>query len=291
MPYNKENDVYRYVRAQEFFTDLDSDAGSRNYTRIENVQLIKEQSDDERGITHHGKAFRDDNGKICLIEFMRPTMFRLRFNPEYSRLTDYVDGNSRNLVQDNMKDLIDTLDKFEGVDWKVVTEETADYVKIESQPVLPSYEGEYHMCIYIRKKRCKIVAIQPLKRQVTGETLRLSNEFGDTALTDAGNDVKIVWATKSNGILYSGKTTVVEVEKPGMARYLGFGEQGGRQLLKTKLIVDYFNYDNMTYSQVYGQGPLDSREPLYHSEPFWMEIAQHPGHLLKIATFVDNFSQ
>lgn len=47
----------------------------------------------------------------------------------------------------------------------------------------------------------------------------------------------------------------------------------------------------MTYSQVYNQGPLDSREPLYHSEPFWFEIAQHPGYTSKVATFVDNFSQ
>ena len=51
------------------------------------------------------------------------------------------------------------------------------------------------------------------------------------------------------------------------------------------------DYDNMTYSQVYGKGPLDSREPLYHSEPFWLEIAQHPGYTSKVASFVDNFSQ
>lgn len=49
--------------------------------------------------------------------------------------------------------------------------------------------------------------------------------------------------------------------------------------------------DNMNYSQIYGQGPLDSREPLYHSEPFWMQIAQHPGYRSKVASFVDNFSQ
>lgn len=51
------------------------------------------------------------------------------------------------------------------------------------------------------------------------------------------------------------------------------------------------DYDNMRYLQVYGQGPLDSREPLYHSEPFWMEVAQHRGHMLKVASFVDNLSQ
>ncbi|KAG8683103.1 hypothetical protein FRC08_014527, partial [Ceratobasidium sp. 394] len=291
MPYNKENDVYRYVKAQDFFADLDSDAGSRNYTRIENVQLYKEQNKAEQSLTHHGRAFKDDNGKIFLVEFIRPTMFRLRFNPEYTALTDYSDSNSRNLVQDNMKDLIDTLDKFECIDWKVTVEEQTDYVKLESRPLIQASPNDYYMRIYIRKKHTKIVAIQPLKPQVSSEVAYISDQFEVPALTAQDPDVKVVWLTKSNGILYSGKTTVIEVEKPGMARYLGFGEQGGRQLLKTKLIVDYFNYDNMTYSQVYGSGPLDSREPLYHSEPFWMEVAQHPGHLLKVATFVDNFSQ
>ncbi|KAG9081896.1 hypothetical protein FS749_007308, partial [Ceratobasidium sp. UAMH 11750] len=291
MPYNKENDVYRYVKAQDFFADLDSDAGSRNYTRIENVQLYKEQNKAEQSLTHHGRAFKDDKGKIFLVEFIRPTMFRLRFNPEYTALTDYSDSNSRNLVQDNMKDLIDTLDKFECIDWKVTVEEQTDYVKLESRPLIQASPNDYYMRIYIRKKHTKIVAIQPLKPQVSSEVAYISDQFEVPALTAQDPDVKVVWLTKSNGILYSGKTTVIEVEKPGMARYLGFGEQGGRQLLKTKLIVDYFNYDNMTYSQVYGSGPLDSREPLYHSEPFWMEVAQHPGHLLKVATFVDNFSQ
>ncbi|KAG9127671.1 hypothetical protein FRC07_011055 [Ceratobasidium sp. 392] len=293
MPYDKENDIYRYVKAEDFFSDLDSDTGCRKYTRIRNVELVEEQNDAERAITHHGKAFRDDSGKIFIVEFIRPTVFRLRFNPEYGALTDYVDNNSRNLVRPTLKSLIDTLDEYEGLSWKVVTEETTDYVKLESQPLFPSYSGQFDMRIYIRKRHLKITAVQSLKRQVSGDAFAISESIGEelSDLKSIGSDMKIVWTSKSKGLLYSGKTTVVEVEKPVTARYLGFGEQGGRQLLKSNIIVDYFNYDNMTYSQVYGEGPLDSREPLYHSEPFWMEIGQHPGHQLKIASFVDNFSQ
>lgn len=47
----------------------------------------------------------------------------------------------------------------------------------------------------------------------------------------------------------------------------------------------------MTTRQVYGIGPMDSREPTYHSEPYWMEVAQHPGWACTVASFVDNFSQ
>ena len=51
------------------------------------------------------------------------------------------------------------------------------------------------------------------------------------------------------------------------------------------------DYDNLEYESVYGDGPLDSREPLYHSEPFWIEVNRHPGYQSKTATFVANYSQ
>ncbi|KAJ3541782.1 hypothetical protein NM208_g4436 [Fusarium decemcellulare] len=46
----------------------------------------------------------------------------------------------------------------------------------------------------------------------------------------------------------------------------------------------------MRYQNVYGKGPLDDREPLYHSEPFWIEVDTHPGYKSQIATFIDNYS-
>lgn len=51
------------------------------------------------------------------------------------------------------------------------------------------------------------------------------------------------------------------------------------------------DFDNMTYSSVYDQGPLDEREPLYHSEPFWLELNGLPNYKSQVATFVDNYSQ
>lgn len=46
----------------------------------------------------------------------------------------------------------------------------------------------------------------------------------------------------------------------------------------------------MKYQNIYGQGPLDDREPLYHSEPFWIEVDSQPGYRSQLATFVDNYS-
>jgi alpha-glucosidase (family GH31 glycosyl hydrolase) len=41
---------------------------------------------------------------------------------------------------------------------------------------------------------------------------------------------------------------------------------------------------------MYGKGPLDDREPLYHSEPFWIEVDALPGYKSQMATFIDNYS-
>jgi alpha-glucosidase (family GH31 glycosyl hydrolase) len=49
----------------------------------------------------------------------------------------------------------------------------------------------------------------------------------------------------------------------------------------------------MMYNGVYGEknGAGDVREPLYHSEPFWIEVDTHQNLKSKVATFVDNYSQ
>ena len=49
------------------------------------------------------------------------------------------------------------------------------------------------------------------------------------------------------------------MSKPATARYIGFGEQGGKSLVKNTEQLNYFNFDNMRYRQVYNRGPLDTR--------------------------------
>lgn len=49
----------------------------------------------------------------------------------------------------------------------------------------------------------------------------------------------------------------------------------------------------MRYFNVYGKdkdGPYTDGEPLYHSEPYWIEMNAHPGAQSQLATFVDNYS-
>lgn len=51
------------------------------------------------------------------------------------------------------------------------------------------------------------------------------------------------------------------------------------------------DYDNNSYNAVYKVGPLDEREPLYHSEPFWVELNALQHTRSKVASFTDNLSQ
>ncbi|KAG8758217.1 hypothetical protein FRC11_003979 [Ceratobasidium sp. 423] len=298
--YNKWEDIYRYVKAEEFFNHLDNDNG-RTYQRIRNVEAEPGQFDPQRlNVTHdacyRGLAFRDDMGKIFIIQFVRPTTFRVLFNPENNTLNDYKKENSRNIIRNTFEDLVETLDKFENTDWEVGhdTQTYSGYIVLESRfkkhlPIGGNFDPDYACRIIVRKKDCQITALRRVSVYNTREEALLQQ--ANLLRIDSSLTEKVIWQTKPCGILYSGKMSLLEIEKPPTARYLGFGEQGGRQVLKSKQICDFFNFDNMTYSQVYNQGPLDSREPLYHSEPFWMEIAQHPGYQLKLATFIDNFSQ
>ncbi|CAE6448249.1 unnamed protein product [Rhizoctonia solani] len=296
--YDKQSDIYRYVKAVDFFGDLDNNRTP--YERITSVDLEPSQFDTSKNVIHdacyRGLAFRDDKGKIFIIQFVRPTTFRTLFDPENTTLDDYNKGNSRNIVQDTFKGLVDTLDKFENTDWEVGydTQTYPGFIVLESRfkktpPITGGLDPDYALRIFVCKKPCQIVALRRITVYNTREEGLLQQ--AKVLSVDTTPTEKVVWQTKPQGILYSGKTALFEVEKPPTARYLGFGEQGGRQVLKSKQICDFFNFDNMTYSQVYNHGPTDSREPLYHSEPFWMEISQHPGYQLKLATFIDNLSQ
>lgn len=131
----------------------------------------------------------------------------------------------RTLVQNSLTELISVLDRYEHVDWVVDVQEVVyhnvTYIKIESRPRSPPSNDSnfYYMRIYVRLKNFKVTAVRPSKR-------RNGQDDDDPAIfgIDSPNgryDELVVWRTKAKGILYAGKTTIVEVHKPGRARYLG----------------------------------------------------------------------
>jgi alpha-glucosidase (family GH31 glycosyl hydrolase) len=47
----------------------------------------------------------------------------------------------------------------------------------------------------------------------------------------------------------------------------------------------------MRYNNVYGRGPECEAEPLYHSDPYFIEVNANPSLQSQVATFIDNYSQ
>ncbi|HVO59352.1 MAG TPA: TIM-barrel domain-containing protein [Terriglobales bacterium] len=85
---------------------------------------------------------------------------------------------------------------------------------------------------------------------------------------------------------------------PANARYVGFGEKAGAQLLKNQFTMTFFNWDNFTYLEGgipanTSGGPLNPSEPLYCSVPFLIETNPNPlnGSPYSYGIFLDNTAQ
>jgi alpha-glucosidase len=70
--------------------------------------------------------------------------------------------------------------------------------------------------------------------------------------------------------------------RPDAAKYCGFGEKAGAQVLKTRFTMTQFNYDNFSYTKPTvppgtEPGPLNPSDALYASIPFMLEINPAPS--------------
>lgn len=170
------------------------------------------------------------------------------------------------------------------------------YYLLESVMITASGKEDQVVQLWIQRNPFRITAIRDVASAGTAALLPALQhpalEFDAKHQIPAapGRRNAIVWQTKERGLLYQGDATVINVDKPQTAKYLGFGEQGGRSLYKDKTFMNYFNFDNMRYYNIYDRGPLEDAEPLYHSEPYWIEVNAHPGYMTQVASFIDNYS-
>jgi len=83
---------------------------------------------------------------------------------------------------------------------------------------------------------------------------------------------------------------------PANAKYVGFGEKAGSQVVKTGFTMTCFNYDNFKYQAQAvptDGGPLNPSDPLYCSVPFLIETNPNPidGSAYSYGIFFDNTAQ
>lgn len=255
-------EAYRFLKVEEYFS---------RYKEWETLQKVVGHSyDKEHNILT--LDFARINGTTCsmVIHFLQDETFRVRFNP--LKIGDeYSNKNTRTIIQDTVNDLYKILD--EKCHFDIQTEENGDYIEVVTRK-----GNNISMKV--------LFSFDPFSIEVFN--------FNESE-TDKSKGY-CVWKTADTPIYFTPNgdddyAIIQAVNKPATARYVGFGEQGGQSITRNTKQVNYFNFDNMRYRQVYNQGPLDAREPLYHSDPFFFEFNVLANKDNVNGIFIDNPGQ
>ena len=133
-----------------------------------------------------------------------------------------------------MEATIDILDKSEDIQWKVELDEKSSPDHYILQSVLDVAnglpKGSVMLQLLIQKNPFKISAIRPV---------RLSPSIA----TPAHNyENVVVWETAERGLAYIDRgAAVLSIKESDIAKYMGFGEQGGKALFKKNTFMNYFS--------------------------------------------------
>ncbi|KAI5820272.1 alpha-1,4-glucan lyase [Pyronema omphalodes] len=308
------SDPLNYCRAEDYFDTAKAWGGPK---RVVSVSRDPPKPRDPtacspyRETHYHGLTLTFDDVTLCVVQFIRPTVFRVRYDPSVRDPSEYGDENSRTTLQNYNSQLIYALDTYRGVRWRTVMERgpldiptDKRYWKLTSEvtasePPLDFHEAQHYevgdgMSLIIYEEPFKIQAIRRIKP--VKKLYSMPWEYSNGSETEGR--YKIVWESSPRTFRWNRhpehpmlKEVIMDIIKPGPGEYIGFGEQGGTNFMKKATFMNYFNCDNMQYQQIYNKGALDPREPLYHSDPFYLEVNGNPEHANVTATYIDNYSQ
>ena len=92
----KLRDPYIFKKAEDFFQDIDNTgSGLRQPSKVsykEDDQLLPDKKTNPA--TSHGRIFRFNDGSLILIQFLRPRVWKIRFDPKATSGNQYSDFNS-----------------------------------------------------------------------------------------------------------------------------------------------------------------------------------------------------
>ncbi len=251
------NRIYKFLKVDEYFG---------RYKEWDQLGRAKSPSFD--GKYTLSLTFDKAGGGQCLmlVEVSQNDVLRVRFNPTKSAAGDYASSTH--------------LDS-EETDEEILRnkQRTVTYKNNGNQVVLTATSQYNPLVMEV------VITLDPFGIKVFNKSTS-NSEFADIP----------VWQTADTSIYYTANGTedyaiIQAVKKPANAKYIGFGEQGGTKLGKNMDQLNYFNFDNMRYREVYNKGPLENREPLYHSEPFFYEFNGIPGSDNVNAVLLDNPGQ
>ncbi|CAG8599065.1 19266_t:CDS:2, partial [Racocetra fulgida] len=259
--------VYSFEKVEDFFSHYES------WTKLGNV-LSHNYDPNIRTLTLIIEGGYPQGQSCCLlIQLLGYSVFRVRFDPSKRSADEYITNNSRAVVMDTWADLQNEWGQF-----STNLNDGQDMISIDTVHINDSTR-------YIKIE----IGLKPFSIRV------YRFEGGQLySIWSTNEEIGLRW-TEVRDQLSSGSVTntfkiIQVVNKPTAAKYAGFGEHGGVGLFKNSQQLTFFNYDNYGYGQIYGQGPLDQREPLYHSDPFFMEFNGVPGKESVIGMYIDNYS-
>jgi alpha-glucosidase len=258
-----EEEAYKFLKVEQYFS---------KYKEWATLGAVESHTFDEqsKSLTLH---FTGSDGKACsmVVYVLHTDIFRVRFNPEESDAGSAEEPNSRSVICDTVGDL---------------------------QAALAELKGQFQVNLTENKtKDSKVIQLTTKEgTQSVQQVVVTYSPFSIEIFNCSQEEPFKVWETAKTPIYYTpnGKddyAIIQAVAKPASAKYIGFGEQGGHSLSKNTAQMNYFNFDNMRYRQIYNQGPLDAREPLYHSDPFFMEFNGQPSQQSVTGTFMGNSGQ
>jgi len=251
-------DIFKFVKVEDFFSNY------KSWNTLEEV--CSHRFNAKKRIL--SLEFLRCNGEKCvmLMYIPRKDTLRLRFNPAKTLAESFTPFNSHAIVMDTFEELSNTMDEF---DVTYDFDEQTHTVQIITKGI----NGVPFMKVAINYR--------PFCITVCGYVSTHEPQVMTTALPG-------IYYSKNGSEDYS---IIQAIAKPATSRFVGFGEHGGINFFKNAVQLTYFNYDNMRYRQVYNRGPLENREPLYHSNPFFMEFNSASNDESIYGLFIDNPSQ
>ena len=170
-----------------------------------------------------------------------------------------ADFASKHVIQPTLPHLINVLNAYDGLNWDVELITYGSFLVLQSR--IDPHDGTATIAtqLWIQLQPFQISAIQSLETCAQWQGLHnLGSSANDARIrlqTTPGSRPTVVWQTKERGIRYQGTATVLALEKPSTARYLGWGEQGGRSFVKIEIFMNYFSeiypYPHYPWSDLY----------------------------------------
>ncbi len=293
---------FDFLKVEDFFEERGAgkEPGYKSWSTVGRVlgyQLVESYPEGPK----NGVALTVDTseGVACclLLRFSTPWSMRLRFDPRAATAAYYTTSNTRSIVLDD-----------EGSLERCLTHRRVSG-RVLATPLLDVSESDAALLITVRSAAAgpgdTADSLHQLSGGVTMQVVVYKRSYrcsvwapdGAGGFREVHTDADCPLYFKKRLCAREGRGCTTDYSilqakvMPPKAKYIGFGEKGGFDLCRNGARLTFFNFDNMRYRQIYGNGPGDAREPLYDSNPFFLEFSMRDGRQSICGLFVDNTSE